>query len=193
MDTLLLGLSLGLGAGLAPGPLLALVVAATLERGFAAGARIAAAPLLSDAPIVLLCVLVLRELPQGVLDGLSLAGGLFVAWLAFQAWRGAATSSGMASDLRRAVLVNALSPHPWLFWLTVGGPLVVDAGDRSPWLAVAFLAGFYGTLVGAKVALARVVAALPQARRGEGGRGARLVSAALLAAAAVALLAGAVS
>lgn len=193
MDTLLLGLSLGLGAGLAPGPLLALVVAATLERGFAAGARIAAAPLLSDAPIVLLCVLVLRELPQGVLDGLSLAGGLFVGWLAWEAWRGAATSSGTASDLRRAVLVNALSPHPWLFWLTVGGPLVVDAGDRSPWLAMAFLAGFYGTLVGAKVALARAVAALPRSRRREGGRGTRLVSAGLLAAAAVVLLAGAVS
>jgi threonine/homoserine/homoserine lactone efflux protein len=53
VDALLLGLSLGLGAGLAPGPLLVLFA------------------------------------------------------------------------------VNALSPHPWLFWITAGGPLLVDAGDRS--------------------------------------------------------------
>ncbi|CAA9508743.1 MAG: hypothetical protein AVDCRST_MAG85-2212, partial [uncultured Solirubrobacteraceae bacterium] len=81
MESLLLGLSLGLGAGLAPGPLLALVVGATLERGFAAGARIAAAPLVSDAPIVALCVLVLGGLPDEALAALSLAGAVFVLWL----------------------------------------------------------------------------------------------------------------
>jgi threonine/homoserine/homoserine lactone efflux protein len=36
MDSFLLGLSLGLGAGLAPGPLLALVIRSTLQDGAAA-------------------------------------------------------------------------------------------------------------------------------------------------------------
>lgn len=158
MDTLALGLSLGLGAGLAPGPLLVLVVRTTLERGFATGARIAAAPLVSDAPIVVLCVLVLRELPEDALAGLSLAGALFVGWLAWDALRaGPAEPGADGADLRRAVLVNALSPHPWLFWTTVGGPLLVDAGNRSVPLAAAFLGSFYATLVGAKVAVAALV------------------------------------
>jgi hypothetical protein len=74
MDALTLGLALGLGAGLSPGPLLVLVVGATLRSGFAAGARIATAPLLSDAPIVVLCVLVLRGLPEDALAALSAAG-----------------------------------------------------------------------------------------------------------------------
>ena len=39
MHQLLLGLSLGLGAGLAPGPLLALAIRSSLERGFAADGR----------------------------------------------------------------------------------------------------------------------------------------------------------
>lgn len=182
MESLLLGVSLGLGAGLAPGPLLALVVGATLDRGFAAVARIAAAPLVSDAPIVALCVLVLGELPEEVLALLSLAGAVFVLWLAVDALREPGEGAP-PSDLRRAALVNALSPHPWLFWLTVGGPLLVEDG---PGPGIAFGAGFYVTLVGAKVAIAAAVAA--SRRRGRpGGATTRRISAALLAAAAIAL------
>lgn len=206
---LALGLSLGLGAGLAPGPLLALVVRSTLRGGFSAGARTATAPLISDAPIVVACVLVLRELPEQALAALSLAGALFVAWLAWDALH-ADSSSGGSTDLRRAVLVNALSPHPWLFWLAVGGPLLVEAGHRSAVLAVAFAAGFYITLVGAKVAVAGL---LDAARRRGGARllpralaeplaasravrrfaPAAIVSAVLLAAAAIVLAADAVT
>lgn len=135
-----------------------LVVKATLERGFSGGARVAAAPLISDAPIVVLCVLVLRELPEHALAGLSLAGAVFVGRLAWDALRaGPPEPAAGGAALRGAVLVNALSPHPWLFWTTVGGPLLVDAGNRSVGLAAVFLGGFYATLVGAKAAVAALV------------------------------------
>lgn len=187
MDELALGLSLGIGAGLSPGPLLALLVRATLERGFAAGARVALTPLITDAPLVVLCVLVLRELPDSALAALSLAGAAFVGWMAWDTLRADEAAAGEAGgDLRRGVLVNLLSPHPWLFWLAVGGPLLVDAGHRSAGLAVAFAGGFYAALVGAKVALAGLVAA--GRRRIAGSSAIRSVSAVLLAVAAVALL-----
>jgi threonine/homoserine/homoserine lactone efflux protein len=187
VDELALGLSLGIGAGLSPGPLLALLVRATLERGFAAGARVALTPLITDAPLVVVCVLVLRELPESALAALSLAGAAFVGWMAWDTLRADATAAGEAGgDLRRGVLVNLLSPHPWLFWLAVGGPLLVDAGHRSAGLAVAFAGGFYAALVGAKVALAGLVAA--GRRRIAGSSAIRSVSAVLLAVAAVALL-----
>ena len=208
MGELALGLSIGLGAGLSPGPLLALVVRATLRHGFAAGARLAAAPLLSDAPIVVIAIVVLGHLGDTVLAALSAAGAVFVAWLAWDALHehpdAAAAPSG---DLRRAVAVNALSPHPWLFWATVGGPLVVQAGGAG---GAAFIAGFYVTLIGTKVTIAAVVEA--GRRRGRGRLVPRpvaervgavsaierfgalnVVSAALLGAASVALLADAVS
>ena len=175
VDELALGIALGLGAGLAPGPLLALVVSATLERGFAAGARVAAAPLITDAPIVALCVLVLDGLPAAVVDGLTVAGGAFVIWLGIDALRGG-REAPRGGDVRRGVLVNALSPHPWLFWLGAGGPLLLRAGEESPWAAAAFLAGFYALLVGAKVAVAAALAP----GRGRLGGGAPRISAALL-------------
>jgi threonine/homoserine/homoserine lactone efflux protein len=192
VDAVALGLALGLGAGLAPGPLLAVMVAATLERGFAAGARVAAAPLVTDVPIVALCVLVLQGLPDQVLAALSLAGAVFVGHLAVEALRPAAArpAAAAASDLRRGALVNVLSPHPWLFWITVGGPLLVEAAERSAALAAGFVAAFYVLLVGTKLTLAGLVAL---GRRDSWSRAVAPVSAALLTLAAVALLADGIS
>lgn len=187
MDALALGLSLGLGAGLAPGPLLVLVLRATLEHGLTAGLRIACAPLLSDAPIVALCVLVLSELPEQALAGLSVAGAIFVGRLAWESAHPPREGAAGSADLRRAVLVNALSPHPWVFWITVGGPIVVDAGAGG---AVAFLVGFYATLLGAKATIAAIAHA-GRRRLGGSPRTLRIGSAALLGLAALALLADA--
>jgi threonine/homoserine/homoserine lactone efflux protein len=159
VDDVLLGLSLGLGAGLAPGPLLALVVSATLDGGFPAGARIAVAPLLVDAPIVALCLLVLDALPEAALGWIAVAGGLYVAWLGWEAiarHRGAPAETAATGELRRGALVNALSPHPWLFWIGVGGPVVLHAGSAAA--AAAFVVAFYALLVGTKLALAGLVA-----------------------------------
>ena len=56
--------------------------------------------------------------------------------------------------LRRGALVNVANPAPWLFWATVGGPVLITTWQQSPPAAVAWLSGFYLALVGAKVALA---------------------------------------
>jgi threonine/homoserine/homoserine lactone efflux protein len=163
MELLLAGLALGAGAGLAPGPLQALVISVSLSRGFAAGARVAASPLLSDVVVIVVSLLVLRSIPERAVAVLGVVGGLFVVWLGIEALRDAAAEieagprSGTGSLLRGA-LVNLLSPHPWIFWLTVGGPLLVAAWADSAASALAFLLGFYLLLVGSKVVLAAVVA-----------------------------------
>jgi threonine/homoserine/homoserine lactone efflux protein len=140
-------------------------------------------------------VLVLRQLPGDALAALSGAGAVFVAWLAWDALHAEpAAEAPKGGDLRRAAIVNALSPHPWLFWLTVGGPLLVDAAADSAWPAAGFLAGFYAALVGAKIAVAVVVDA-GRRRHPELGRmtAARVVAAVLLAAVAAVLLYDAVT
>jgi len=166
MDSLLFGLGLGLAAGFSPGPLRALVLGATLERGFAAGARVAAAPLLTDLPIIVVSIFLLSRLPETFLGGLGWVGGSFVVLLGIstlrRAWQpqvvvvtGSTKSSG---DLWRGALVNVLSPHPWIFWLSVGAPQVVGLWRDSPPRGVAFLGAFYISLVGTKVAVAALVA-----------------------------------
>ncbi len=160
----LLGLSLGLAAGVSPGPLMTLVVTASLKGGMGAGGRVALAPLITDLPVILLCVTLLAALPASFLRGLTALGALLVLYLALRTLaeaRSASLGTGAAMpgrrDLWQGVMVNILSPHPWLFWMAVGGPLLLEAWHRHPARGVAFVAAFYGVLVGSKLALAWLV------------------------------------
>ena len=167
MTSLLAGLSLGLSAGITPGPLLTLVVTRSLARGFSAGARVAIAPLLSDLPIIVISMLLFNALPPWLEMALTIVGGLFLIYLGIDTMRSArgATLSALNTDpgstnvdLWHGMLVNLLSPHPWLFWITVGSPTLTRAWRDGPWNAVAFLVGFYALLVGGKIAVAFAVA-----------------------------------
>jgi threonine/homoserine/homoserine lactone efflux protein len=138
----------------------ALVFTSSVQRGFGAGARVAIAPLLTDVPIVTAAVLAVGALPSGVLPLLAGGGGAFIVLLGVAAIKGAGEAGTAApmSDLWSGVVANALNPHPWLFWLGVGGPLLIDAWRSGPERAAAFLAAFYALLVGTKLAMAFVFA-----------------------------------
>lgn len=160
MTYLMVGLSLGLSAGVSPGPLLALVMQRSLKGGFASGARVAFSPLLSDLPIVLLALLLVGRLPDRALDALLVVGGLFVIWLGINGFRrgGASLDSTEVAtaqhDVLHGALVNFLSPHPYIFWATVGAPVLIRAWRTSPVDAIVFVLGFYLTLIGSKVVFA---------------------------------------
>jgi hypothetical protein len=47
-----IGIIFGLSAGLAPGPLLMLVISDTLRHGIKAGVKVALAPVITDLPII---------------------------------------------------------------------------------------------------------------------------------------------
>jgi len=56
--------------------------------------------------------------------------------------------------LRKGVLVNVLSPLPYLFWLSVGAPLIYKAQAEHGMAPVLFILGFYTLMVGLKILLA---------------------------------------
>ena len=198
MQSLLLGLSLGLAAGVSPGPLLVLVVTAALRSGWRAGALAACAPLVSDALVVGVTLLVLDQLPARALAVLALVGAAFVAWTGVQTLRESRTATLEVAAgeqrtatwraVRQAGLVNLLSPHPWLFWATVLGPLTLTTWRSAPAGALLLVAGFYVAIVGSKAVIAVVVA---QGRRWLTDRAYRrvlLVAGLLLLVAAVAMV-----
>jgi threonine/homoserine/homoserine lactone efflux protein len=153
----------GLSAGFLPGPLLALVVSQTLRYGAREGAKAAMAPLITDLPIILVSVLVMRSLSESrtALGFISMAGGLFVIYLAYGCFRTTRLDIGDSKygpqSLGQGAAVNALNPHPYLFWLTVGGPSVIRAWAESPLWAGAFIAVFIGCIIGSKMLIAAVV------------------------------------
>ena len=166
VDSLVLGLTLGLAAGISPGPMLVLVIVQTLRAGWKAGVVTALTPLVSDAVVIAATLLVLNWLPGWVLPALGMLGGGYVIWIAWETWRAAAqpiTADGAepltaGAALRRGLAVNLSSLHPWLTWGTVLGPLVLATAADGLGLAVLFVAGFYLMLVGSKVLLALLVA-----------------------------------
>jgi threonine/homoserine/homoserine lactone efflux protein len=187
LEYLATGAVLGLAAGLSPGPLLALVLAQAIRFGAREGMKVAAAPLITDLPIVLLATALVAAAAGtagGVLGAISLAGAAFVAYLGVQAIRARGIEAGRPDEAPRSwargALVNALSPHPYLFWVVVGAPILVRAWDEGPLSAAAFLVGFYATLVGSKMILASIAGRSGGRLRGRGYRAVMVVLGVLL-------------
>ncbi|MBN1834931.1 MAG: LysE family translocator [Spirochaetales bacterium] len=167
MDTpselLLSGLVMGLAAGLSPGPLLALVIGETIRHDRRMGIRVALAPLITDVPAVALSLLVFSRLAayRSVLGAVSLAGAGFIGYLAWESLRSRGLDAERIPErprsFRKGLVTNALSPHPYLFWITVGAPVVIRAGQSSLAAAGLYILGFYLLLVGSKITVALVV------------------------------------
>lgn len=155
------GLVLGVGGGLSPGPLTALVVAETLRGGTRAGLTVAITPMITDTPLLILTGLAagaVSRLPT-LEGGIGLVGAAFLVYLAWDTARAAGipTDEAPQGSLKRAVLTNVLNPHPYVFWLAVGGPIVAQAWDVGPAGLAAFLGCFFGGIVGAKAAVATLL------------------------------------
>jgi threonine/homoserine/homoserine lactone efflux protein len=157
------GIVFGLVAGISPGPLLALVIAETLTHSRKEGILVALTPILTDVPIVLASVLVLAKLSHShlILGTISLLGALFIGYLAYEsitARTGGLTLQNIKThSLRKGIIANFLSPHPYLFWIAVGAPMVLRAYAVNVLSAFLFLLGFYFLLVGSKILVALVI------------------------------------
>lgn len=167
------GAGLAIPAATSPGPFQTLLLSETLIGGFRRSAPIAFAPLITDAPIIVLMLFILKQLPPVVISLLNIAGGLFVlaiAWGTFKQWRSnEAQAIAAAKDrasarvsLRKGVIMNFLNPNPYLYWGLVAGPILIGLLNQSAAYGVAFLIGFYGTFITALLILAAI---FHQARR----------------------------
>ena len=160
---LITGLILGLSGGLSPGPLLTLVVSETLRFGAREGVKVSIAPLLTDLPIVSLALLSVGQLSniQSALGLVSLLGAVALAYYGFESlrFRGVAVELDETKprSLRKAVVANLLNPNPYLFWFSIGAPLVVKALQAGTYQAGLLVVSFYFVLTGSKALLALIV------------------------------------
>ncbi len=167
------GLGIGFSAAMLPGPLQGYLMNTALKHGWRRALFVVVSPLIVDIPIVLAVLFALDALaafvPQ-IVDGIRILGGVFVLFLAWGAWRDVragtllwdaaedaptvADTSTPRQTLSKAMLLNALSPGPYLFWTTVNGPLLQQGLTRSVWHGITFLVAFYGTFLGLLVVMA---------------------------------------
>ena len=153
---LIQGIGLGFAGAVQPGPFQAYAIAETLKNGWRRSVWISLAPLISDGPIILLVLLVLSRVPPSLQRSLHIVSGLFLLWLAwgaFSSWRVARQRQAIPQDpggttMVKAVVMNLISPGPYIYWSLVAGPLFLEAFRSAPSRGIGFLFGFYGTLVG---------------------------------------------
>jgi threonine/homoserine/homoserine lactone efflux protein len=187
------GILLGLSAGLAPGPMLALVLAQTLRHGSREGCKVALTPLVTDPPIILVTLVLASKLAElrPLLGIVSLAGAVFVLYLAWESFWPVRQDAGTPAERPRSwlkgIVTNLLNPHPWLFWLTVGAAILAKAMTQSWMVAGAFLFGFYVLLVRSKVLVALLAGRSRNLLAGRPYRVAMRVLAVMLAAFAILL------
>ena len=154
------GLLLGAPSGFAPGPMLLLIISETLRHGKHAGFKVACIPLLTDVPIVVTSGLLFTKITNMnmLLGGISIIGSIFLLYLGIKSIR--ATNSEFHNCtprpllLKEIIFANLANPNPYLFWFTVGGPLMVRSFQQNLGTGIIFLLSFYLGLIGVKLIVA---------------------------------------
>jgi len=160
---LVAGSIFGLAGGFSPGPTTTVVVSQTLRFGVIDGIKVAIAPALTDAPIILVALLLVGQLAgfAPMLGIISLLGAAFLLYLALESWRVRGIELDDTQDEPRSIskgfMANLLNPHPYLFWFVIGAPKLIEAAEISWMTAVAFIVGLYVCLIGAKILVAILV------------------------------------
>ena len=149
------GIVYGFAAAVQPGPYQTYLISQTLLKGWRRTLLAAFAPLVSDGPIITLCLLVLSQVPPWLQRFLYIAGGLFVLYLAsgaYKSWKNfdshlPSTESKTRQNLLQAALMNVLSPGPYIFWSLITGPILIRGWRETPLHGLSFMLGFYITMI----------------------------------------------
>ncbi|MDQ1254122.1 MAG: hypothetical protein QG646_3342 [Euryarchaeota archaeon] len=163
LEFLALGAFLGLSAGISPGPLLAVTISESLQHGKWEGIKVALSPLITDLPIVLGVLFVLSHLANFnfIIGLIAFFGAAYLIYSGIESLKikpgSFEINTGKKDALKRGVIVNFGNPHPYVFWLSIGGPIIFKSLNVHIWATILFIFGFYSLLVGSKVAVALIV------------------------------------
>jgi len=108
---LIFGISYAFAAAVQPGPLQTYIISQTLKRGWRSTLPAALAPVISDIPILILILYLLRTMPDNFIVILRIGGGLFLLYLgfrAFKSWKVFNTDETISDESSQQTLINAV-------------------------------------------------------------------------------------
>lgn len=158
------GLALGFSSGITPGPLTTLVISETVKHGRSAGMKVAVAPLITDAPIILVSFFLISTISgtEYLIGIITLTGGIFICYLGLKDLRiKGLLSEGTAErqdSMKRGIITNLLTPYPYIFWMSLGATIIRNGYAVSVLNPVFFIFTFYTLLVGIKLLIAYLAA-----------------------------------
>lgn len=120
-------LALGVIGGLVPGSILMSVFAETLSGGFLKGLRVVFKALFAETLLAffILTLAYTLNMSPTVFYAISIFGGIFLFWLAWQVWSVHDVEGGKKEtlfSLSKIFLLTVLNGGFWIFWITVSVP-----------------------------------------------------------------------
>ncbi|AYK16220.1 MAG: LysE family translocator [Methanosarcina flavescens] len=163
IEFLFLGAFLGLAAGTSPGPLLAVTISETLQHGKWEGIKVAVSPLITDLPIILSTMFILSHLTNyGFFIGIiAFFGASYLIYSGVESLKIKPNNVELNIEkkdaLKKGIIVNFGNPHPYIFWISIGAPIIFKSLNTHVSVTILFILGFYSFLVGSKVAITLIV------------------------------------
>lgn len=152
LSTLALGLLIGFTGALAPGPTLIATINASLKGDWTAGLRVSLGHIVIETAIFFLIILGLAAVAQPYTTVIAVAGGIALIVFGIMTITGSRTASlntgsaaqAAADPYMAGLLTSAANPYFWIWWLSVGSALLINALAGGLLLAIVFMVGHWG-------------------------------------------------
>jgi threonine/homoserine/homoserine lactone efflux protein len=151
---LIFGLSYSLACVAQPGPFQAFLFSQNVTNGWRKTIPLVFAPIISDIPVIALVLIILTNIPLEAISILQCVGGLFLLYLAFNAYKTWRTfyqnkkpDASTQQSFFKAIIVNILNPGPYLGWSLVMGPMLIKAWNENPINGIILLIVFYCSMI----------------------------------------------
>jgi threonine/homoserine/homoserine lactone efflux protein len=155
VSTLVLGFLIGLTGALAPGPTLVATINASLAGSWTAGLKVSLGHIIIETAIFFLIILGLASVATPYTTAIAMIGGISLIIFGAMTIAGI-RSATLAADPARAttspymagLVTSAANPYFWIWWLSVGSALLIQALAGGLLLAVVFMIGHWGADTG---------------------------------------------
>jgi threonine/homoserine/homoserine lactone efflux protein len=150
VSTLVLGFLIGLTGALAPGPTLVATINASLAGDWTAGLKVSLGHIIIETAIFFLIILGLAGFAAPYTTAIAMIGGIALIVFGILTISGsrsaslsAAPEKAAASPYMAGLLTSAANPYFWIWWLSVGSALLIQALAGGLMLAVVFMIGHW--------------------------------------------------
>jgi threonine/homoserine/homoserine lactone efflux protein len=151
LSTLVLGFLIGFTGALAPGPTLVATINASLAGDWKAGLKVSLGHIVIETAIFFLIILGLASLAAPYTIAIAVVGGIALIVFGIMTISGSRSASlstspaqAPSSPYMAGLLTSAANPYFWLWWLSVGSALLIQALAGGLLLAIVFMIGHWG-------------------------------------------------
>jgi threonine/homoserine/homoserine lactone efflux protein len=151
VSTLVLGFLIGLTGALAPGPTLVATINASLAGNWTAGLKVSLGHIVIETAIFFLIILGLAGFATPYTTAIAMFGGIALIIFGILTISGSRSASLQADPEQSAsgpymagLLTSAANPYFWIWWLSVGSALLINALAGGLLLAIVFMIGHWG-------------------------------------------------